>query len=72
MPIVGCPANGSSAPGVKMRVSYVPGPVTVGNVVSDRFISRAKGAISAGGHGSNTTHRAFPLNGLSVKTSTIR
>ena len=42
LPIVGCPAIGSSAPGVKMRIRMsVPG-VSAGsrNVDSEKFISR--------------------------------
>ncbi len=72
VPRVGWPAKASSAAGVKMRTSYSPSATTTGNAVSDRFTSRASAAMTGGGTGSSTTHRALPANGRSVNTSTIR
>jgi len=71
VPIDGCPANGSSVVGVKIRTSYDPSPVTTGNVVSDSFISSATACMSGSGHGSSTTHRPLPANGRSLNTSTM-
>ena len=72
VPSDGWPAKGSSTAGVKMRISYSPGAITTGNVVSLRLTSRAMAAMTGSGQGSSTTHRALPANGLSLKTSTTR
>ena len=72
VPSDGCPAKGSSPPGVKMRMSYAPSPVTTGNVVSLSCTSRAMRGMTSGGQGSVTTHSALPCNGRSVNTSTMR
>ncbi len=50
--MVGCPAIGSSPPGVKIRIRMsVPG-VSAGsrNVLSEKFISRVMVCISSGRH----------------------
>lgn len=74
-PTLGCPANGNSSAGVKMRARYVA-PTWVGgstNTVSDRLNSSASACICsvASASAPNTTASGLPLNGRSVKTSTI-
>ena len=73
LPMVGCPAIGSSSPGVKMRMrTSVPG-VSGGkmNVHSEKFISRVMVCISPveSPAGSGNTASWLPSNGASVKTS---
>ena len=57
VPMVGCPATGSSFPGVKIRMRTVPLPSAGNtNVVSEKFISCAircirSTGISRGGSG---------------------
>ncbi len=74
VPIDGCPAKGISPPGVKMRLRYWAAGFVEGkmNVVSERFISRAIAAISAGRRpvARGNTASGFPVRGVSVKTST--
>ena len=50
MPIVGCPAIGSSSPGVKIRTRTSVSARSAGstNVVSEKFISLAIACIVAG------------------------
>ncbi len=63
----GCPANGSSMPGVKMRSRWLApaaAPAAMGgstNAVSDRFISRASACISASVRPSASTKTASGL-----------
>ncbi len=47
VPSVGCPANGSSAAGVKIRIAYRSPPLSVTNVVSENPISFASACIVA-------------------------
>ena len=74
VPSTGWPANGSSAPGVKIRIRASP-PCSGGSAktVSERFSSRASRAIvrSSRPVASVNTARALPSSGLSVKTSAI-
>src|SRR5687767_1541598 len=69
VPTVGCPANGSSALGVKMRTRQ--GGNT--NVVSGKLNSRAIACIARSERpcASGKTASWLPLNGWSVKTSAI-
>ncbi len=73
VPMVGWPAIGNSAPGVKMRMRMsVPG-VSAGsrNVHSEKFISRVIVCIRAGDipRASGNTASWLPSNGRFVKTS---
>src|SRR5215475_1805804 len=72
-PRTGCPANGNSTDGVKMRTRASP-PSCAGNTktVSDRLNSLAIRCIRSAGMpcASVTTAAGFPSNGVSVKTST--
>ena len=72
MPSVGCPANGSSTAGVKIRIRACP-PDSGGSTktVSDRFSSRASRCISSSSspRASVKTASGFPASGVSVKTS---
>ena len=72
LPIVGCPAIGSSSPGVKMRIRTSP-PPSGGkmNVDSEKFISWAMRCICAVSSraGSGNTASWLPSKGRSVKTS---
>jgi hypothetical protein len=73
-PTLGCPANGSSTSGVKMRSRYVAASVVGGstNTVSDRWNSRAIACICSpdSACAPNTTASGLPVNGRSVNTST--
>ncbi len=75
VPSVGCPANGSSMRGVKIRTFRVcresPGGNT--NTVSERAISRAMACISAAvsPFASGNTASALPVSGALVKTSAV-
>ena len=72
MPSVGCPANGSSCAGVKMRMRTCPSPSFGStNTVSEKFISFASRCISPSGtsRASVKTPSWFPSSGVSVKTS---
>jgi hypothetical protein len=75
VPSVGCPANGSSESGVKIRTSYPFVRTAVTNVVSENPISFASTDMvteSSPSSGSGTTQTWFPANGTSVNTSTMR
>jgi hypothetical protein len=73
-PTLGCPANGNSVSGVKIRARYVP-PASGGstNTDSDRLNSRASVCIWSppSAAAPNTTASGFPAKGRSVNTSTI-
>src|SRR5512134_1624981 len=73
VPSVGCPAKGSSAAGVKIRMRAVP-PPSAGrtNVVSEKPISRASACIvsASSSRASVKTASWFPASARSVKTST--
>ena len=75
LPSVGCPANGSSVAGVKIRIRASP-PAAGGstNTVSDRFISLATRCILSGDSppASVNTASGLPSSGVPVNTSTIR
>ena len=73
VPMLGCPAKGSSMAGVKMRTRASPpasGAVT--KVVSERFISVAICCIdsSLSPSASGKTASGLPANGRSLNTST--
>jgi len=74
-PRVGCPANGSSTPGVKMRNRQAWPDASAGNTntVSDMLNSRATRRICAGSspRPSGKTASGFPPKGRSVKTSAV-
>ncbi len=75
VPSVGCPANGSSWSGVKIRIEYRSPPASVTNVVSLNPISRAIACMPASSRsagGSGTTQSWLPANGRSQKTSSSR
>ncbi len=73
VPTVGCPAIGSSTPGVKMRMRTSVPAASGGrtNVVSENAISRAMRCICTGARPgpSGNTANWLPLSGSSVKTS---
>ncbi len=75
LPIVGCPAIGSSVPGVKIRIFTSPGP-SLGkmNVDSEKFISFAIVCIVLVSRfpGSGKTASWLPSNARLVKTSRWR
>ena len=76
VPMVGCPANGTSRAGVKMRTRAAQSP-RVGfrrKVVSEQFISRAIFCITppSGPSAPSTTASGFPPNTVSVNTSTCK
>ena len=75
VPTVGCPANGSSPPGVKIRTFRVLSGSSAGrtNVVSEKLNSRAMAAISPveRPRASCTTPSWFPPNARVVKTSAV-
>ena len=74
VPSVGCPANGSSVAGVKIRIRACPS-LSGGSTktVSERFISRASLCICSVSRPrpSVKTASPFPASGVSVKTSAI-
>ena len=73
VPSVGCPANGSSRSGVKMRIEYRSPPASVTNVDSEKPISSERlhrDVVDSRGPG--TTQSWLPASGRSVNTSTIR
>ena len=76
VPMVGWPANGSSAAGVKMRTFAACLESSGGStkVVSEKFISCAIRCMVLAERSlpSRTTASWLPARGLSVKTSTIR
>src|SRR3989442_12690734 len=74
LPSTGCPANGSSLNGVKIRILACP-PLSAGytKTVSEKFISRAIGCRRCSGtsRASVKTASWLPASGRSVKTSQI-
>ena len=74
VPTVGCPANGSSLPGVKILRSYRSPSIPVTKAVSENPISTATARISSVSRSaaSGTTHNWFPARGRSANTSRIR
>ena len=72
MPRIGCPANGISARGLKIRIRAVP-PASAGstNTVSEKPISSASACMvsSASPRASVKTASWLPCRGVSVKTS---
>src|SRR5512137_386421 len=75
VPSVGCPANGTSDCGVKIRTSNPP-PLSSSfrmNVVSEKFISRAIFCMSVSESDSawRMTASSFPAYLSSAKTSTM-
>jgi hypothetical protein len=74
-PLVGCPAIGSSSPGVKIRMRTSPEPSRGKmNVLSEKFISRAIVCIKSvvRPSGSGNTASWLPSNGVDVNTSRWR
>jgi hypothetical protein len=75
VPRVGCPANGISEPGVKMRVVYSRPSTTseAGKVDSEKLNSRASAWHCSVLRSSApcTTASWLPANGRSVNTSTM-
>ena len=72
MPSTGWPANGSSTPGVKIRIATSPPARGASRkTVSATFSSRATRAISAASNGrpSTNTPSWLPSSGSEVKTS---
>jgi len=73
--MVGCPAKGSSVPGVKiLSRAVLPGSSGLStNTVSDRFISFAIACMRSAGipSAASTTASWLPARALSVKTSTV-
>src|SRR5262245_29026724 len=71
LPSTGCPANGSSLNGVKIRIRAWP-PAAAGytKTVSEKFISRAIGCRSVSGmrRASVKTASWLPVSGVSVTT----
>src|SRR5205814_166065 len=55
-----------------MRTSYSSSPMTVGNVVSLRFTSRARAPITGSGQGSSTTHTALPARARQTRAEVHR
>jgi len=74
VPSVGCPANGISKVGVKMRTFAVALADGRTNVVSDRLNCSASACIAASSRSraSSKTHSGLPASGLSAKTLTRR
>jgi hypothetical protein len=75
LPIVGCPAIGSSLPGVKIRILMSPVPCFGKmNVDSEKFISLAMRCIieASMSPGSGKTASWLPSKGRLVKTSRCR
>ena len=74
VPMVGCPANGISAVGVKNRTFRVATSESNTNVVSERFISRARACmvLASSPVPSGNTASALPVRGTRVKTSICR
>src|SRR2546428_11257706 len=74
LPSTGCPANGSSLNGVKIRILACP-PLSAGytKTVSEKFIPRAIGCsrFSGTSRASVNTASWLPASGRSVKTSQI-
>ena len=74
-PMLGCPANGSSRVGVKIRSRYVAREVVGGsvNAVSDSPNSAASACIcrAVSVRARCTTASGLPAYGRSVKTSTM-
>lgn len=74
VPMVGCPAKGTSRAGVKIRTRAAQSGRVGGrrNVVSEQFISRAMACISPSSRlfASKTTASGFPPKTRSVNTST--
>ena len=72
MPSVGCPANGISWSGLKIRIRAVP-PCSGGRTkaVSEKPISSASACIvvSSSPRASVKTASGFPVSGSTVKTS---
>ncbi len=72
-PSVGCPANGSSAAGVKMRMRTSASAARAGrtNTVSENAISFASACMVASSRSRASVNTAswFPSSGVSVKTS---